>query len=74
MNGENNNYSVLKNFTETIPGGKITLIIGKSGIGKTTLLNLLLRFMDPKKGTVSIDGQNLKDLKFSFRDNISLCP
>ena len=49
------------------------LITGASGIGKSTLINLIFRFYDPKSGNIYIDDQNIKDLKFSFRDHISIC-
>ena len=42
------------------------LIKGPSGVGKTTLVNLLLRLYDPKEGKVELNSQNVKDLKFSF--------
>ena len=40
----------------TIKEGSLVLIKGPSGIGKTTLINLLLRFYDPKEGSVEING------------------
>lgn len=48
------------------------LITGASGVGKTTFINMLYRFYDPKKGSISIDGQNVRDLQFTFRKHISL--
>lgn len=47
-------------------------IVGQIGSGKTTLIKLLLRFFDPTKGKVLIDGQDLKELNIeSFRKYIS---
>ena len=49
--------------------------MGQSGFGKTTLLNLLFRIYDPSEGTIRIDGQDLRELKFSsFRKYISIIP
>lgn len=49
------------NFTIN-PGEKVALI-GQSGAGKTTIMRLLLRYMDPDSGGIFINGQNLKDIK-----------
>ena len=54
------------------PGEKIALL-GPIGSGKTTLVELLLRFYDPQRGKVLIDGNNIRDIKIeSLRKNISL--
>lgn len=56
------------------PGEKIGLV-GRSGSGKTTLTKLLLRFNDIDSGTISIDGQNIKDVKQSdLRSRIAYVP
>ena len=48
-------------------------IIGESGTGKSTILNLISRFIDPKKGNIFINDVNIKDVSlFSLRQNISL--
>ena len=47
---------VIKNFSIDIKAGESILITGASGIGKSTLINLLMRLYDPSEGTVEIDG------------------
>src|SRR5690606_32784812 len=48
--------SALDNLSFDIPGGKTVALVGPSGGGKSTIMNLLLRFYDPEKGVISIDG------------------
>jgi subfamily B ATP-binding cassette protein MsbA len=56
-----------------IPSGKTTAIVGKSGAGKSTVINLLLRFYDPQKGVILIDDEPLKDFVLeSYRRNIGI--
>jgi len=51
-----------------IEAGKTTALVGKSGCGKSTVTKLILRFYDPKEGSVLVNGVNLKDLHLlSFR-------
>ncbi|MBY0470266.1 ABC transporter ATP-binding protein/permease [bacterium] len=57
---------VLKDFSlEIKPGMKIG-VVGHTGAGKTTLISLLLRFYSPQKGTITLDGRDLKD--YSLRE------
>ncbi len=53
---------VLKNITLNIKKGQTTALVGPSGGGKSTLMDLIPRFHDPKSGTIKIDGKNYKDL------------
>jgi ABC-type multidrug transport system fused ATPase/permease subunit len=53
---------VLRDVSFRVPGGSIVAIVGPTGAGKTTLVNLLARFYDPHHGTVSIDGIDARDL------------
>ena len=56
-----------------IEGGKITALVGRSGAGKSTIINLLPRFYEPIKGEIKIDGQNTKKINLkSLRSKISL--
>ncbi|MFP3982377.1 MAG: ABC transporter ATP-binding protein [Desulfurivibrionaceae bacterium] len=56
---------VLQDINLTIHKGEVLAIVGPSGAGKTTLVDLLLRFYDPYKGEVQIDGLNLVDADLS---------
>jgi len=51
---------VLKDITLTIPRGKMTALIGASGAGKTTLVDLIPRFYDPIRGQILLDGKDLR--------------
>lgn len=53
---------VLKDITLQIKRGQTTALVGPSGGGKSTLMDLLPRFHDPKSGTIKIDGKDYKDL------------
>jgi len=64
---------VLKNFSLTIPKGKSVALVGQSGSGKSTIANLLTRFYDINKGTISIDGTDIRDTtKHSLRSLMGL--
>ncbi len=64
---------VLKNVNLNISGGKMTSLVGLSGAGKSTILNLIPRFYDPTEGDIKIDNQSIYTKKLSsLRKNISL--
>mgnify|MGYP001203345550 CR=1 FL=1 len=64
---------VLKNMNLIITGGKMTSLVGHSGAGKTTILNLIPRFYDPKSGDIKIDSQSIFTKRISsLRNEISL--
>ena len=63
----------VKNINISIAGGSIAALVGHSGAGKSSIINLLPRFYDPKEGEITIDGQNIKKVTlFSLRKNISM--
>jgi len=59
--GEN----VLKDITFRVSPGTLVAIVGSSGAGKTTLVDLLPRFYDPQRGTIRIDGTDIRDVSLS---------
>ncbi|HBX66330.1 MAG: ABC transporter ATP-binding protein [Balneola sp.] len=66
---------VLRGISFKADAGKTIALVGPSGAGKTTLLNLIPRFYDPQKGVISVDGNNIQDVKFkSLREHISIVP
>jgi ATP-binding cassette subfamily B protein len=63
----------LKDFSIKIEPNKKIAIVGRSGNGKSTIFNLLLRYFDSTKGNIYLDGINIKDLtEDSLRSNISI--
>lgn len=66
---------VLKNVNITIPAGKITVLLGPSGAGKTTIIDLLVGLLRPDSGDITIDGKRLRDLDLhSYRNGIGYVP
>ncbi|MDO4462564.1 MAG: ABC transporter ATP-binding protein [Bacteroidia bacterium] len=59
----NGERDVLKNVSMTIPKGKMVALVGQSGSGKSTFVDLLPRFWDISQGEILIDGINIKDYK-----------
>ena len=67
------NEAAIKNINISIEGGSTAALVGHSGAGKSTIINLLPRFYDPVEGKVFIDDQNLREVTLSsLRKNISL--
>ena len=75
----NFNYSeeknVFENFSITIASGQRVGLVGLSGSGKSTFVNLVLRLFDPQSGKILIDGVDIRDMsQESLHDQISLIP
>ncbi len=70
---ETTSEKAINNVNLKIEGNKITALVGKSGAGKSTIINLLPRFYDPQDGSIKIDNQNIKKMNLkSLRNKISL--
>lgn len=66
-------YPVLHDFTLTVPSGKKVALVGATGSGKTTVVNLLMRFYDVDSGSIYINQQNVKDIaRDSLRKNVAI--
>ncbi|MCL2571974.1 MAG: ABC transporter ATP-binding protein/permease [Defluviitaleaceae bacterium] len=63
---------VLKDITVEIKPGERVALVGPTGVGKTTFINLLNRFYDPIEGNITLDGHSLKDVSLaSLRNSVS---
>ena len=70
---ETKTNSILNSINLKITGNKMTSLVGHSGAGKATILNLIPRFYDCEKGNITIDNQSIYKVKLSsLRKNISL--
>ena len=70
---EGQKNSALKEISLKVPHGKTTALVGPSGSGKSSILNLIPRFYDPDTGSVKIDNQDIKELSIaSVRSSIAL--
>jgi len=74
MNNVNFGYSkgkdVIKDLNLNANEGNLIAIVGPTGAGKTTIINLLMRFYDPSSGTISVDGTNIQNVT---RESLRLC-
>lgn len=66
-------YPVIHDFTLTVPSGKKVALVGATGSGKTTVVNLLMRFYDIDSGAIYINNQNIEDIaRDSLRRNVAI--
>ncbi len=69
------NRIVLKGISFAVPAGKTVAVVGPSGAGKSTISRILYRFYDIKSGSVTIDGQDIRDVtQTSVRKEIGIVP
>ena len=69
------NENVINNISFTAEPGKVTAIIGSTGSGKSTLVNLLPRFYDVTEGSITVDGVDVRDMSLQqLRDLIGFVP
>lgn len=70
-----NHEPVLNNINMVIPKGKMIAVVGVSGVGKSTFVDMIMRFNDPICGNIIIDGVNLQDYDVnSYRQRIGYVP
>ena len=66
---------VLKDINLDVQPGEVVALVGHSGVGKTTLVNLILRFYDPVSGRIEVDGRDIAKVRLrSLREQIGLVP
>ncbi len=66
---------ILKGINFTIPSGHKIALVGQSGSGKSTIVQLLMRYYDLQDGSIEVDGQNITEYDYSaFRNNIAIVP
>ncbi len=71
--GYDENENVLENVSVKVHPGEMLGIVGRSGVGKSTLVNLIMRLYDVEKGEIRIDGVNVKDIsQHSLRSQIGV--
>lgn len=66
-------HPVIRDFSLTVPSGKKVALVGSTGSGKTTVVNLLMHFYDVDSGSIRIDGQDIADIsRQELRKNVAI--
>jgi ATP-binding cassette subfamily B protein/subfamily B ATP-binding cassette protein MsbA len=64
---------VVRDFNVTVPGGSVIALVGRSGAGKTTVTDLVARFHDPTKGSILVNGSDIRDFRLrTYRDLLAI--
>lgn len=72
---ENAEAHALNGVNVRVKAGEIIALVGPSGAGKTTFVNLIPRFYDPSRGSIKVDGRDLKDVQiYSLRSQMGIVP
>lgn len=67
--------AALRDVSFRVPAGSVVALIGPSGSGKSTLMNLLQRLYDPERGSILVDGKDIRDItQRSLREHIAVVP
>lgn len=71
--GYDKDKTIIHNFNLDVKPGELVALVGPTGAGKTTIINLLTRFYDVTEGEILIDGKNIKDIdKYSLREALGI--
>lgn len=66
---------VLKNINFSVKPGQVIALVGESGVGKTTLIDLISRYIGPTKGKILVDGHDIQEVNLhSLRKNMAIVP
>lgn len=67
--------NIIENLSFSVNGGETVALVGPTGAGKTTIINLIARFYDPVEGDILIDGQSIRNASFkSLREIVTVMP